>query len=514
MDVDDEVENPDDKSFQMEGTGSDSDDDGKVDIDNGSDMDIDDGSQEEPEAPKKKKNNVAKSKVPIHTQITELKEKARHMMKKTNVKDKRPAPIASGLIANWKDKAAGGNGRKKHSKHDEPVLGGFDDSDVFAQSPNLKIGAAAKLTKAKSKLKVIPTGLDVQLIANNDSDHGANIVSEPELPTKSRCPKPCPATVNAAKKASASKGDNQASAAAPKGTKKASTVVSKGASLKQKRADRDGSNSDSDHQGMTANKVRMEHLPEFSIKKWKKKFLPTLFNTFYASRNPWEEFGSDNSMVGSKGGEGAFLKIVQKVVDLVYPEVKYVVQQGCPLVLMAYNRVNDKRSGVGQETHWSLKDHIDGLGSVEEVKAFCRWGKRTDLKYIRPQGRLESDFMISVAKKFLPTVRTQLPTLDTRKVFLLSSWQAVQYERVLHLYVDGEPTDLSHFSFETNGSQTIRYVHGLESISDERWEKILELCEPSQSQRRVSDVSQSGDLSLLDQNCATLFNFSSPTKDT
>ncbi|KAJ7580013.1 hypothetical protein C8J56DRAFT_896635 [Mycena floridula] len=244
MDVDDEVENPDDKSFQMEETGSDSDDDSEVDVDDGSDMDIDDGSQEEPEAlKKKKKNNVAS-----------------HMMKKTNVKDKRLAPVASGLVANWKDKATGGNGCKKHLKHNEPVLGGFDDSDVFAQSPNLKIGAAAKLNKAKSKLGAILTGL---LITDNDSDHGADIASEPELPTKSRCPKPCPATVNAAKKASASKGNNQASAAAPKGTKKASTVISK----------------------------------EFSIKKWKKKFLLTLFNALYASGNPWEEFGSDNSML-------------------------------------------------------------------------------------------------------------------------------------------------------------------------------------------------------------------------
>lgn len=71
---------------------------------------------------------------------------------------------------------------------------------------------------------------------------------------------------------------------------------------------------------LNGNTVRVSDLPEFTEvdSKWRKVFIPSLYNAFFCSSAPFKEF-----VVGST----RFIRIVQEVVDCVYPEVKYTVKR-------------------------------------------------------------------------------------------------------------------------------------------------------------------------------------------
>ncbi|KAJ7588201.1 hypothetical protein C8J56DRAFT_890016 [Mycena floridula] len=339
---------------------------------------------------------------------------------------------------------------------------------------------------------------DVQLVTNDDDEEDA--ASEPKIPIKSCHPKPCPATAN------------KVPTSAPKGNKASgSTAVSKVTKKKALPAE----SSELEPRGLTANHVHNSNLPEFLEKKSKKKFIPTIVDALFASGRPWGNFGNDDV-------------VVQEVLNLVCLEANYTMKDGSPITLLAYNQINEKHGLVARETYEFFK-YVDGFGSVNEVEVFCQWAMRPDgpiffktptpatctrnkddPAYIRPQGCLESDFVISVAKKCLQFSKNSVADFGHPKGLFTLILAA--YEQAIKSYINGQQTDLDPFSFELNGSQTIGYVHGLEGISDERWARILGLCKPAEHCPQASDISQSGDMSLLDQNRATLFDLSSPTK--
>jgi len=64
--------------------------------------------------------------------------------------------------------------------------------------------------------------------------------------------------------------------------------------------------------------VRISNLLDFAVEnsKWRKVFLPTLYNRFFASDEPFLKF--------IKGGQ-SFIKFLQFTVGLVFPKITYKV---------------------------------------------------------------------------------------------------------------------------------------------------------------------------------------------
>jgi hypothetical protein len=82
---------------------------------------------------------------------------------------------------------------------------------------------------------------------------------------------------------------------------------------------------------LTANNVRVTDLPEFTQvgSKWRKVFVPSLYNTLFQSEAPFKDFVL---------GTAKFISIVQKVVDCVYPEVDYTVKRNEPIHLLVRSK--------------------------------------------------------------------------------------------------------------------------------------------------------------------------------
>ena len=77
---------------------------------------------------------------------------------------------------------------------------------------------------------------------------------------------------------------------------------------------------------------------------------------------------------------------------------------------------------------------------------------------------------------------------------------------------------LKEFSKEYWAAKVETYHTGLTGITDVRWEELLDACEASQVTTReatsydkdLEDDNQQADLSMLDNNRASLFDFCSP----
>jgi len=67
---------------------------------------------------------------------------------------------------------------------------------------------------------------------------------------------------------------------------------------------------------LNGNNVRMSDLPKFAEAKWRDTFLPTLYDKFFASDQPFEGFYKGNDQ---------FLALLQGIVEEVYPDIDYEV---------------------------------------------------------------------------------------------------------------------------------------------------------------------------------------------
>lgn len=67
---------------------------------------------------------------------------------------------------------------------------------------------------------------------------------------------------------------------------------------------------------LNGNNVRMSDLPEFAEAKWRDTFLPTLYDSFFASDKPFDTFAI---------GSDQLVALLQTIVDDVYPDIEYKV---------------------------------------------------------------------------------------------------------------------------------------------------------------------------------------------
>jgi hypothetical protein len=74
----------------------------------------------------------------------------------------------------------------------------------------------------------------------------------------------------------------------------------------------------SDNPSSTVADANVFKLPEFVRADWATRFLPTLFHCFGSCVDPWEMFTKGDQM----------LKIIQKLVNTVYPNNNYCAKWG------------------------------------------------------------------------------------------------------------------------------------------------------------------------------------------
>ena len=67
---------------------------------------------------------------------------------------------------------------------------------------------------------------------------------------------------------------------------------------------------------LNGNNVRVANLPEFAQRKWRDTFLPTLYDKFFASDEPFNGFYRCSD---------EFVALLQSTVEEVYPDVDYEV---------------------------------------------------------------------------------------------------------------------------------------------------------------------------------------------
>jgi len=67
---------------------------------------------------------------------------------------------------------------------------------------------------------------------------------------------------------------------------------------------------------LNANQVRTSDFPEFARTKWRSTFLPTLYEEFFSSSEPFDAFCK---------GSNKFIALLQDTVTRVYPDVDYEV---------------------------------------------------------------------------------------------------------------------------------------------------------------------------------------------
>ena len=84
---------------------------------------------------------------------------------------------------------------------------------------------------------------------------------------------------------------------------------------------------------LTSNTVRVTDLPEFTQvnSKWRKIFIPSLYNAFFHSNAPFKDF-----VIGAT----KFIRIVQDLVNRVYPEVDYTIRRDDPIHLLVSSNYN------------------------------------------------------------------------------------------------------------------------------------------------------------------------------
>ena len=84
------------------------------------------------------------------------------------------------------------------------------------------------------------------------------------------------------------------------------------------------------------NNVRTTDLPEFAHGKWRDTFLPTLYDKFFSSNQPFDGFNK---------GSDQFITILQSIIKEVYPDVDYeltpadsiyLLVRQCSVILLAY----------------------------------------------------------------------------------------------------------------------------------------------------------------------------------
>ncbi|KAF6744016.1 hypothetical protein DFP72DRAFT_930792 [Ephemerocybe angulata] len=271
-------------------------------------------------------------------------------------------------------------------------------------------------------------------------------------------------------------------------------------------------------------KIRKDDLPVFATtgQKWRSHYLPTLSHRLYCSSDPFTDF---------KARSDNIVKQCQAVVDAAYPEVRYTVTDGDPIVQLSYNRINERRGAIAKEALVLIQEHVkSAFETQEEAGEWLQWARRptgplfweiptprelaalprNHPDFIPPSGRLRSEFVISLLKDFLEPIKDS--SLDQSEIpFTLVALILTALERAAAAVLpNGEvKRDILSFSDDNFGTTCRVYRRSLlSSITTDKWDEILRACAILPVPSYDGDI----DMSLLDEDRATMFDFDSPRK--
>ncbi|KIM39261.1 hypothetical protein M413DRAFT_29440 [Hebeloma cylindrosporum] len=421
--------------------------------------------------------------------------------KKKGMGGKKTVTFASGLRPDWNTMIK--EPVKKQTRV-EISAGGLEDSDAEAVNPfpesRTHTGTLAEeeLTKGAQKATRDSSRRN-ELVSIVSSDKEEDYIPHPAV-KKVAAKIPHPVRVKATKR-------NEVSVPVKIEKPTNDSLPAKTAKAKRKR--------------LNGNNVRMSDLPEFAEGKWRSTFLPTLYDKFFASDQPFDAFykGSDQ-----------FVALLQAIIEEVYPDVEYKVTATDSIHFLAYNRINERRSSIGSNAISIVKQHIGTLNGEQAAKDWLRWSRRVDGPlffktpspidspndqkdpgYQFPGGRLLSPFIIGLATPLLG-LRAGSASYNGHPKGLIALIMAALERAVKHF---SKPLDkVKDFSKEFWGSKVRTYYdgfHGKNGIADSRWRELVEACS-GHAENSEDDETCDADLSILDNNRAFVFDFCSPEK--
>ncbi|KAF9554567.1 hypothetical protein CPC08DRAFT_766634 [Agrocybe pediades] len=275
---------------------------------------------------------------------------------------------------------------------------------------------------------------------------------------------------------------------------------------------------------LNGNNVRMADLPDFALAKWKKTFLPTLYTTLYTSDNPFDGF--------YKGGH-TFISLLQNILQHVYPDVNYKVTAHDSVHFLAYNRINERRSSIGSDALFLVKEHLatireqkGGPAGEKAATEWLRWCMRmdgplffrdpspftgptskNDPSYVFPGGRLLSPFIIKLATPCLKLAVGLVINAGYPRGLVALIMAAL--ECAVH-HLSKPLVALQEFSKEHWGEKVHVYYNSLRTIPESRWQELQQHC----SWRCVQeeDDARTADLFMMDEAHPFVFDFTSPKK--
>ncbi|KAF8157499.1 hypothetical protein BJ912DRAFT_1070237 [Pholiota molesta] len=466
------------------------------------------GSSSSEDAPEDDFLALKRKNIALQKKLSELEAQASGGGKK-NIGGKKTKHVAftaaSGLRSDWNSRPGAAKVAPKKRSHVEILSGGLQDSDIddtntFAKdatSSRKPISLTDEQLEKASKSATRDTSRKNELVVaiSNKSDSEEDFFPPPKtsLPPKS--------SVKVTKKKTQAKVKSEPKELHAAASEKVALVTT---------------------HHFNTNNVRTDHLPDFVKLLWRKAFLPTLYDNFFASDEPFAQFFK---------GSDAFITLLQDIVDEFFPATTYKVNAADAIHQLAYKRVNERRSNIGLAAMEIVKQHVSTLGGDKEAREWIRWAMRIsdgplffkkpspsnspndrqDPNYKHPEGRLLSRFIIDLAT---PCLRLKKGSISVngypRGLFALI--MAALERAVRSLLKPSE--DVREFSNEFWGSKVSIYHSSLLAIGDDRWKEIFDECGLGVAKENAddSDKNNQADLSLLDHNRAFLFDFASPAK--
>ncbi|KAF9053430.1 hypothetical protein BJ165DRAFT_1400729 [Panaeolus papilionaceus] len=269
------------------------------------------------------------------------------------------------------------------------------------------------------------------------------------------------------------------------------------------------------------NNIRVNDLPDFATKenRWRNVFLPTLYDKFFSSPDPFSRF--------LKGTE-KFISLLQDTLDEVYPNIKYTVSARDPIHAVSYNRINEKRSAIGAMALKVVKDHLDSLDDEKARRDWLVWASRSDgplffkkpvdpksprdredPAYVHPSGHLLSTFIINLFTSFIRLKAGSI--LDSNHPRGLVALIMAALERGVKSLRPGHKVE--EFSNGLWGAKVIAYYGGLANVDENQWNALLEAAKIDVKEAdEDSDEEYRANVSFMDNTRAVVFNFASPVK--
>ncbi|KAJ2929616.1 hypothetical protein H1R20_g7477, partial [Candolleomyces eurysporus] len=524
------------------------------------------GGSSEDEAPKAPPVAAPPARIPASadaaSEIAALKAKIEELEALSRMKEKKPASaqkgtrkppssFASGLHPLYFQQAnkdvTGTDTQRSISPFE---MGGLDDDDIADTCPTSSIATGAnapakiqqeslarQYSTAKGLTRDTARKNDNVLVALHDQP-AQRQAQNAAVPPRLGCGQPlrhhetfidltAPASTHAT-----------ASTHAPASTNTNPPSKTKPNSRKSKKALKQDSSENSERNSagrLTANGVRTADLPNFleARNKWKAVFLPSLYHTLFLSLETFDAFRSSSP---------EFHETVQELIDLIYPESRYVLAEaGDPVVLTAYNRISIIRSQIASHAATVIQNHLRETFRLQDkhvapnyrgAHSWLLWARQLasgplffevptplecrvpsdDPAFIFPHGRMRSPFLLGVVTNALSHADGSIKDRSLFPFGLFSISMAALERAACSIKEDATIDSKLMTTFcKVKWGEAIRnYCNLCCAFDPDTLASILNLCQNIDDAGCVIPAEGQDDVRIVQR--ANIFSFPSPTK--